>query len=129
MRIRNCLVVLAVMTLVACQSGMDSANLTEDENKKLSFVDQENVAMFGGPPMIPASHEIVIGEDIDHFSNGGQDCLDCHYDESEEEATQTTHPERYNCLQCHVPQLKDDRLEGDFAVENGFDKYSPGGEK
>ena len=119
-------VVLAVLVMAACQSGVDSTNLTEGEKKNLSFVDQENVAMYGGPPLIPANHDFVIGEDIDHFSNGGNDCLDCHNDESEEEATQTTHPERHNCLQCHVPQTEDTSIAGDFKVDNVFTKYKPG---
>jgi cytochrome c-type protein NapB len=45
-----------------------------------------------GPPLIP--HRIFMRED----------CLVCHNDPSRKEIIQTTHPERANCRQCHVPQ-------------------------
>ncbi len=45
-----------------------------------------------GPPLIP--HRVFMRER----------CLVCHNDPSRDEITQTTHPERVNCLQCHVEQ-------------------------
>ncbi len=45
-----------------------------------------------GPPLIP--HRVFMREK----------CLVCHADPSRREVTQTTHPERLNCLQCHVEQ-------------------------
>ncbi|NIR47159.1 hypothetical protein GWO43_01550 [candidate division KSB1 bacterium] len=45
-----------------------------------------------GPPLIP--HRVFMRED----------CLVCHADSTREEIIQTTHPERVNCLQCHVEQ-------------------------
>lgn len=45
-----------------------------------------------GPPVIP--HRIFMREK----------CLVCHGDPQRREIVQTTHPERTNCRQCHVPQ-------------------------
>lgn len=45
-----------------------------------------------GPPLIP--HRTFMREK----------CLVCHSDVSRSEVIQTTHPERLNCLQCHVEQ-------------------------
>jgi cytochrome c-type protein NapB len=36
-----------------------------------------------------------------------EDCLVCHADSSRTEITQTTHPERLNCTQCHIEQDRD----------------------
>lgn len=44
------------------------------------------------PPLIP--HGVFMRKD----------CLGCHGDPSRKEISQTTHPERWNCLQCHVEQ-------------------------
>ena len=45
-----------------------------------------------GPPLMP--HRLYMRER----------CLVCHNDPGRREIVQTTHPERLNCLQCHVPQ-------------------------
>ncbi len=45
-----------------------------------------------GPPLIP--HRLFMREN----------CLICHHDRSRKEIIQTTHPQRLNCQQCHVPQ-------------------------
>lgn len=45
-----------------------------------------------GPPLIP--HRVFMREN----------CLVCHGDHSRAEITQTTHPERSNCVQCHIEQ-------------------------
>ncbi|MFQ5651496.1 MAG: multiheme c-type cytochrome [bacterium] len=48
-----------------------------------------------GPPLIP--HRVFMREP----------CLVCHNDPSRREITRTTHPERLNCLQCHVEQNRE----------------------
>jgi NAD-dependent dihydropyrimidine dehydrogenase PreA subunit len=68
-RILTAIVVLSVLS--ACQQGVDPADLTEDENRNLEFVDQENVAMYGATPMIPAGHDFVLYDDIARYANGG----------------------------------------------------------
>ncbi len=45
-----------------------------------------------GPPLMP--HRLFLRER----------CLVCHGDATRKGITQTTHPERSNCLQCHIPQ-------------------------
>lgn len=80
-------------------------------NCQQCHVPQENVALFrenqfkrtvtvaslpkanpSGPPLIP--HRVFMREN----------CLVCHNDPARKEVVQTTHPERANCRQCHVPQ-------------------------
>lgn len=118
-------VAVAAAMVAGCQSGVQTTELSADQQKKLRYVEQENVASFGAPPLIPEGHEIEIGTDVYHYENGGDACLACHADESEEDVPQTTHPERYNCLQCHVPQRGDSSTERDFKVDNTFTKYKP----
>jgi len=57
----------------------------------------------GAPPLIP--HE--VGEDTA--------CLDCHR-LGENDAVITSHPDRFNCIQCHIPQNMDIKP----FVENTF---------
>lgn len=45
-----------------------------------------------GPPLMP--HRVFMREN----------CLVCHGDASRDDIVQTTHPERLNCVQCHVEQ-------------------------
>ena len=52
---------------------------------------EDNQASIGAPLLI--NHEL----------EGYEDCLDCHTKGADDEATATTHPERTNCIQCHVP--------------------------
>jgi len=125
MFVRVVVVALAVVFAAGCESGVDTSELSGEEQKHLESLAGENVASFGAPPLIPVDHEFVIGEDIYHFENGGDACLDCHGDESEKDVPQTTHPERHNCLQCHVPQTVDTWAEGDFKVDNTFNRYDP----
>lgn len=122
-------VLLTVIVAAGCQSGAGNGELTADEQKKLLWVAQENVASFGAPPLIPADHEFEIGSDVSAFENGGDVCRDCHADASEEDIPQTSHPERHNCLQCHVPQAPETAAGIDFKVENSFTKYDPGAVK
>ena len=128
-RARIVVVLLAAIVAAGCQSGAGNGDLTEDEQKKLMWVAQENVASFGAPPLIPAEHEFEIGSDVSAFENGGDVCLDCHADDSEDDAPQTSHPERHNCLQCHVPQAAETAAGDDFMVDNSFVKYDPGAGK
>ena len=117
--------VMIVAVLLSCQTSVREVELTEGEKVSLARLSQENVVYFGAPPMIPRDHDFVIGEDIRLSENGGQDCLDCHYDPDEEDAPQTSHPERHNCVQCHLPLLDETAWENDFRVENTFEKYQP----
>lgn len=117
--------VLIVAAIVSCQTSGREVALSEDDEVSLARLSQENVAYFGAPPMIPLDHDFVVGEDIRLSQNGGQDCLDCHDDAEEEDAPQTSHPERYNCMQCHLPQLDETAWESDFKVDNTFQKYEP----
>ena len=119
-------ILLAAFVAAGCQSGAGNRDLTEDEQKKLLWVAQENVSSFGAPPLIPADHEFEIGSDVSAFENGGDVCRDCHADDSEKDIPQTSHPERHNCLQCHVPQAAETAAGIDFKVENNFTKYDPG---
>lgn len=118
-------VLLVVLLAVGCQSQNDTAGLSDGDQKSLEMVAQANVTSFGAPPLIPLGHTIVIGEDVRLTENGGETCLDCHSNPDEDEAPQTSHPERYSCLQCHVPQAEETAQEGDFKVENTFIKYDP----
>jgi nitrate reductase cytochrome c-type subunit len=123
---RIVIVVTAAVLVAGCQSGVKTTDLTEDDQKKLKLVAQENVASFGAPPMVPAEHKFEIGSDIYSYENGGESCLDCHEDDSDEDVPQTSHPERHNCLQCHLPQRDDSATAADFQVDNVFTKYDPG---
>ncbi|NUO83151.1 hypothetical protein HUU05_24025 [candidate division KSB1 bacterium] len=86
-------------------------------NCQQCHVPQQNVALFrenafqravkpaalpkanpSGPPLIP--HRVFMREN----------CLVCHNDPARKEVVQTTHPERANCRQCHVPQNAEVRL-------------------
>ena len=48
-------------------------------------------ALEGAPPFIP------------HDVEADMECLDCHR-LGENDAAITPHPERVNCIQCHIPQ-------------------------
>ncbi|MFQ5674729.1 MAG: hypothetical protein ACE5G1_02445 [bacterium] len=64
------------------------------ENKFVGLPEPQKVVkpQPSGPPLIP--HRVFMREQ----------CLVCHGDASRREVTQTTHPERQNCLQCHIEQ-------------------------
>ncbi len=115
---------LIVFLTVACQEGVKKSDepLTSLDSLNLQLVSQENVVLFASPPMIPVDHPFVVGEDMDMFQNGGDDCLDCHNDPDDDEATLTLHPERHNCVQCHIQDTEDFASEEDFKVENTFEK-------
>jgi nitrate reductase cytochrome c-type subunit len=127
MRFRSAgILLLGLLLVMGCESKVQESDLSQEDQYKLELASHENVASFGAPPLIPADHDFVVGDDIAHYENGGQICLDCHHEPDEEEAPQTTHPERYNCLQCHVPARAETAGADDFKVENTFIKYTPG---
>ena len=53
-----------------------------------------NKALSSSPPVIP--HQIQLREN----------CLSCHAGPSAPKEIRVTHPERVNCMQCHVPNNK-----------------------
>lgn len=124
MKVVILLLVLFVLVL-GCQQKGENIPLTEAQQAALEEAKQPNVALLGAPPMIPEDHPFDITEDISSFENGGQACLDCHDNKDEEDAPQTKHPERYNCLQCHIPMSNESATDQDFTVENTFEKYIP----
>lgn len=112
--------------LVACQAEERSdAPLTDEQKLNLELVNQENVRVFGAPPLIPVDHPYEIGEDLKESENGGPVCLDCHYNEDEEDTPQTLHPKRHNCIQCHIPAVEETATADDFKVANDFEKHIP----
>lgn len=120
---KKLLIFVSVLALAACAKQSDE-KLTAEDSLKLKLVKQENVSYLGAPPLIPADHPVEIGGDISLSSNGGEDCLECHNDPTEEDATQTLHPERVNCMQCHIQQAEDIAEESELKVENEFRKVS-----
>ena len=118
-------ILVVFLFFVACQNGMNKKALSELEQINLNLIKQENVAIFSSPPLIPADHEVIVGEDISSYVNGGDECLDCHNDNDNEDVVLTRHPERYNCLQCHIPQTPESAGAGDFTMQNTFNKYNP----
>ena len=119
-------VLLLFSLLAACQEEQRSnAPLTDAQKLNLKLVNQDNVASYGAPPMIPAEHPIEIGEDLKQSENGGPICLDCHYNPDEEDVPQTLHPKRHNCIQCHIPAAAETAAADDFKVVNNFKKQIP----
>ncbi len=117
---------IIVFVFAACtvQQSEETTALTALDSLNLKMLPKENVAVLGSPPLIPANHEVVIGEDVRFSVNGGAACLDCHGDEEQsEDVPQTLHPERHNCMQCHIPAAEESATEKDFKVENRFDKH------
>ncbi len=118
---KKIILLLTVILLASCAKNSDE-KLTAQDSLKLKMVKQENVSLYGAPPLIPADHPVEVGEDVALHENGGEACLECHNSPDEEDAPQTLHPERNNCLQCHIPAT-DNPAEGDeLSVENVFKK-------
>ncbi|MCC7429747.1 hypothetical protein IT568_02770 [bacterium] len=111
----------------ACSEGQKTDKpLTSADSLNLKLVSQENVAYFGAPPLIPRNHIAVSGQSYAKSINGGQYCLDCHKSTVyKDEVPQTKHPERRNCVQCHIQDTSETATEHDFKVENLFKKYKP----
>jgi len=67
-------------------------------------------------------NEAYIGapKTIKHDMDGYEDCLSCHTDNGDEDATQTPHPERINCIQCHVPANMDVYPEVKNTFKSGY---------
>jgi len=116
---------ILLLLFFACEQKSNVA-LTDEQELNMQLAEQDNVASFGAPPMIPVDHPVEIGEDVSLYQNGGEDCLECHADDGDEDAPQTLHPERNNCLQCHIPQSDESATEKDFKVENAYIKHIPG---
>ncbi|MFQ5602425.1 MAG: hypothetical protein ACE5HS_04085 [bacterium] len=117
-----------ILVFMACQQKTKVSNepLTAADSLNLQLVLKEHVASFAAPPMIPQDHPVAIGEDIEQTLNGGEDCLECHNDpEQKDEIIQTLHPQRHNCLQCHLPVVEDSATDRDFKVANSFEKIQP----
>ncbi len=119
-------VLLLLSMLIACQGEEKSnAPLTDEQKLNLELVTHDNVASFGAPPLIPAEHPIVIGDDVIASENGGEICLECHYNKDEVDVPQTLHPERHVCMQCHIPAAEETAEGDDFKVDNYFIKHVP----
>ena len=89
------IVVLAVY-LAGCattETGVKAGEPSKDTRR----------AFEGAPPLVP--HDLEVG----------MDCLDCHR-LGENDAVITSHPERSNCVQCHIPEVTDVKP----FVENTF---------
>ncbi len=101
--------------------------LTAADSLNLQLVSKDYVISFAAPPMMPVDHPVDLGEDINHTQNGGQACLECHndQDQAEEDVVQTLHPERHNCMQCHIQVMEETASNEDFRMENTFIKYQP----
>jgi nitrate reductase (cytochrome), electron transfer subunit len=56
-----------------------------------AWPETRRAALPGGPPTVP--HRLQLREN----------CLACHMGAGAVEEIRTTHPERANCRQCHVP--------------------------
>ncbi len=118
-------VLLLFAFLIACQGEQkNNAPLSDQQKLNLELVNQDNVAIYGTPPLIPEDHPIEIGEDFKETENGGSACLDCHAN-PEEEAPQMRHPKRHNCIQCHIPAAAETATGDDFKVDNDFKKHVP----
>jgi nitrate reductase cytochrome c-type subunit len=118
------LLVVAIALLLACNQVCEEP-LSEDQVAAAQSAQNENVASLGAPPMMPVEHPVIAGEDYDMSANGGEVCLECHNVEGEEEIPQTKHPERKNCVQCHLQATEEVDNEQDFKVGNDFKKYAP----
>jgi len=84
-------------TLVNCEQCHVRADQTVALFKENHFVGEHEETSLGkpqpaGPPLIP--HRIFMREN----------CVVCHNDSMRKNIVQTTHPERSNCVQCHVAQ-------------------------
>jgi len=122
------LLVVLNIAWVGCEQHVRVSDkpLTAADSLNMKLVSHQNVASFGAPPMIPAEHPVVIGEDVEKSKNGGEACLECHSNtDMVDEVVQTQHPERNNCMQCHIPMAEESATAQDFRVENVFEKYQP----
>jgi len=70
----------------------DMENFVATEWKSVPPPLLDRAALPGGPPPIP--HTMWLRDD----------CLSCHAGPAAPLAIRTRHPERINCIQCHVPQ-------------------------
>jgi predicted CXXCH cytochrome family protein len=120
---KTLLIVTIALLVAGCSESTPS--LTEAQQHSIELARADHVPSYGAPPMMPAEHPVVVFDDFESVSNGGETCLDCHGDPDNEEATLTTHPERNNCVQCHIAVTAETATDQDFRVENTFEKYIP----
>ena len=66
------------------------------------------VAFEGGPPVIP--HGLQLREN----------CLSCHAGPATPREIKTSHPERVNCRQCHLPKNTNDLFQKPAPAGKGF---------
>ena len=50
-------------------------------------------------------HQPGVPPAIPHTVESRRKCIACHASAGTPEKLQTSHPERENCMQCHVPQM------------------------
>ena len=88
-----------------CHVAQNSQTIFKDSNFKKSAVPLVGInnALQGSPPVIP--HQIQMREN----------CLACHAGPSAPKEIRVTHPERINCMQCHVPNNKSETDIGVFT--------------
>ncbi|WP_066224163.1 cytochrome C [Formosa haliotis] len=67
-----------------------------------------NNALIGTPPMIP--HQLEMRES----------CISCHAGPSAPKEIRTTHPERINCRQCHLPKTNEAPIMDESAFKRSF---------
>ena len=67
-------------------------NFKSSSWEKITTVEMGQVALPGGPPIIPHSLEMR------------NNCLSCHAGPAAPKEIRVSHPERINCRQCHVPK-------------------------
>ncbi len=120
--------IVFLMLFVACskQDKEPTIPITETDQKNLELVEKDHVAFFGAPPMLPKTHPSLGEHGHVITENGGKNCLDCHSTVREGiNIPQTSHPERKNCLQCHIPDNDETATKDDFKVDSNFKKYTP----
>lgn len=80
-----------------CHLPKTTNDLFENTNwEKIAAPKIKHAAMPGAPPMIP--HDLQLREN----------CLSCHAGPASPKEIRTTHPERINCRQCHLPKNTQD---------------------
>ncbi len=79
-------IVVLTVYLAGCATTERKAKIEEPSKETLRR------AFEGAPPLIP--HDVEAEET----------CLDCHR-LGENDAVITSHPERSNCVQCHIPEV------------------------
>ena len=89
---KTLLITVGIVVLTVYLAGC----ATTERKAKIEGPSKETLrrAFEGAPPLVP--HDVEVGVE----------CLDCHR-LGENDAVITSHPERINCVQCHIPQITD----------------------